>query len=97
MTLRLSHKKSEKCEFKNYAIIMSKLKLKIGHHQMRNLRVKCIEHFQYKKLLLFFKMGDYVYIHKLICLESHCHNEEKNHFGYLLLVVDLGHVNIIYQ
>jgi len=42
-------------------------------------------------------MGDYVYIYKLICLETHCHNEEKNHFGYLLLVIDLSHVNTIYQ
>jgi hypothetical protein len=51
MTLRLSHKESENYEFKNYVTIMSKLKLNIGHHQMRNLRIKCIEHFQYRKIL----------------------------------------------
>jgi hypothetical protein len=34
--------KNEKCGFKKYVIV---IKIKIGHHKMNNLIVKCIENF----------------------------------------------------
>ncbi len=45
MTLCLSHIENEKCGLKKYVIVISKLKIKIGHHKMNNLIVRCIENF----------------------------------------------------
>jgi hypothetical protein len=45
MTLCLSRTKNEECGLKKNVIIISKLKLKIGHHKTNNLIVKCIEIF----------------------------------------------------
>jgi len=43
MTLCFSHTRNENCGFKKNVIVISKLKLKIGHHKMNNLIVRCIE------------------------------------------------------
>jgi hypothetical protein len=45
MTLCLLHIENYKCGFKKYVLVISKLKLKIGHHKMNNLLVRCIEFF----------------------------------------------------
>jgi hypothetical protein len=45
MTLCLSHIENGKCGLKKYVIVISKSKLKIGHHKMNNLIVKCIKYF----------------------------------------------------
>jgi hypothetical protein len=45
MTLCLSHTKNEKCGLKKYVIVISKIKIKIGHHKINNLIVRCIENF----------------------------------------------------
>jgi hypothetical protein len=45
ITICLSHKKIENYGLKKYVIVISKLKLKISHHKMNNLIVRCIENF----------------------------------------------------
>ncbi len=45
MTLCLSRIKNENCGLKKYVIVISKLKLKKGHHKMNNLIIRCIEIF----------------------------------------------------
>ncbi len=57
-TMCLSCKESEKCGPMKYVIVMSPKK---GHHQMKNLRVKCIETIMIQELLIFkiFKCHDF--------------------------------------
>jgi len=52
-TLRLSRRENEKCGIKKYIKVVSKLKLKIKHHQMKNRLMKCIEIFLIYIFLIF--------------------------------------------
>jgi len=45
MTLCLLHIENKKMWIQKNVLVISKLKLKIGHHKMNNLLVRCIEFF----------------------------------------------------
>jgi len=65
MTLCLSHTKNEKCGFKKYVIVISKINKKISHHEMNNLIVKCIEIFSISFLFVVKNLNCHDFCHFL--------------------------------
>jgi hypothetical protein len=65
MTLCLSHIENEKCGLKKYVIVISKLKLKIGHRKMNNLIVRCIEIFPIQFFFIFKILTHHDFHHSL--------------------------------
>jgi hypothetical protein len=71
ITLRLSHKKNGKCEFKKYVKVVLKKKKKKKHHQMKKLLMKCIEIFLIYIYINFFESIKQRDCYKFLSLKVH--------------------------